>query len=152
MSQITAGIKLSYGVETTAGTKPSTFVDINGITEIPEIGAAPETYEDTTLDNLEYKTYIDGLKDTGGALAFTANDSPAFRTQITTLISAQKTAMNSGKKVWFRIKVPAPISQSMYFTGKATPLGFGGAGINAVLTTTLYVTPTGEPKWEADGE
>lgn len=150
MAQITAGIALKYAVETTAGTKPTTgLVAIPGITEIPEIGSQPETFETTTLDNLEFKTYIDGLKDTGGALGFTANDTPEFRTAVNTLITTQKTALASEKNVWFFVEVPDPIGETMSFTGKATPLGFGGAAINGVLTTTLYITPTGEPKWEA---
>ena len=148
MAQITAGIALKYAVEATEGTKPTTgLVKIPGITEIPEIGSQPETFETTTLDNLEFKTYIDGLKDTGGALGFTANDTPEFRTAVNTLIEAQKTATSAGKSVWFFIEVPDPIGETMSFTGKATPLGFGGASINGVLTTTLYITPTGEPGW-----
>jgi hypothetical protein len=148
MAQITAGIKLKYAVETTAGTKPTSgLVAIPGISEIPEIGSSPETYETTTLDNLEFKTYIDGLKDTGGALGFTANDTPEFRTAVSTLISAQETALAGGKNVWFFIEVPDPIGETLSFTGKASPLGFGGASINGVLTTTLYVTATGEPTW-----
>lgn len=153
MSQNTQGIKLSYGVETTAGTKPTTgFVVIPGITEIPEIASAPDTLEDTTLDNQEYKTYIDGLKDTGGTLAFTANDTPEFRTAIKTLMSAYDTAKASNKAVWFRISVPAPISEDMDFTGKPQSLGFGGASINSVLTTTFNVVVTGEPSWASNGE
>lgn len=148
MAQITAGIHLWYAPETTGGTEPTEgFVRIPGITEIPEIGAAPDTYETTSLDNLEYKTYIDGLKDTGGALGFTANDTPEFRDAIDKLITAQKTAEGSDKAIWFFIEVPEPIGKQMAFTGKATPLGFAGAGINSVLTTTFYITPTGEPKW-----
>lgn len=148
MAQITAGIGLYYAPEATAGTKPTTgFVKLPGITEIPEIGGTPDTYETTSLDNLEYKTYIDGLKDTGGALSFTANDTPEFRTAVETMITAQETAEKAGKSLWYFIVVPSPINKEMSFSGKASPLGFGGAGINAVLTTTLYITPTGEPKW-----
>lgn len=152
MSQNTQGIKLQYAVETTKGTKPTTdFVTIPGITEIPEISSAPDTLEDTTLDNQEYKTYIDGLKDTGGALAFTANDTPEFRTAIKALTTAYETAKGDGKAVWFRILVPAPVSEQMDFTGKPQPLGFGGASVNNVLTTTLNVVVTGEPSWSTVG-
>ena len=148
MAQITAGIHLHYAPETTAGTQPTSgFVRIPGITELPEIGGAPETYETTSLDNLEYKTYVEGLKDTGGALGISANDTPEFRSAVDAMITAQDTAEESGKTLWFFIVVPAPINKQMAFPGKATPLGFGGAAINGVLTTTLYVTPSGEPKW-----
>jgi hypothetical protein len=151
MAQNTAGIKLKYAVEATAGVRPTTgFVYLTGITEIPEIGGQPDALESTTLDNLEYKTYIDGLKDLGGALGFTANDTPALRTAMDTLISAQATALAAGKATWFGVEVPDPIDETMFFTGKASKLGFGGASINGVLQTTIYVTPTGEPDWVAN--
>ena len=147
MSQNTQGIKFQYGVETTAGTAPTTWIDIPGITEIPEISSTPETLEDTTLDNTDYKTYIDGLKDTGGSLAFTANDTPEFRTIIKTLVTAYQTAKSSNLATWFRINVPEPVSEGMDFTGNPQPLGFGGAQINGVLTTTFNIVITGEPVW-----
>lgn len=146
MAQITAGIKVKWG-SGTASTTPTSWTALPGITEIPEIGGAPETYETTSLDNLEYKTYVDGLKDTGGALAFVANDTPEFREAVEALIAAQG---QTDAVIWFGIEIPAPIDQHMKFKGEAAPLGFGGAAINGVLTTTLYITPTGEPAW-ADG-
>lgn len=144
MAQITAGVKVAWGTSTSATTKPTTWHHIKGITEIPEIGGAPETYETTSLDNLVFKTYEDGLKDTGGALGITANDTPEFRTEVKNMIAAQET---SGNYMWLCIDIPKPISEHMVFKTKATPLGFGGASINGVLTSTLYVTPTSEPEW-----
>lgn len=144
MAQITAGVGLFYGVTTSASTTPSSWTKIHGITEIPEIGGQPDTYETTSLDNLQFKTYVDGLKDIGGALGFTANDTPEFRTEVAALLAAQN---ESGKYIHFAINVPSPISKHMVFTGKASDLGFGGAAINEVLTTTLYITPSGEPVW-----
>lgn len=150
MSQITAGIKLKYGVETQKGTNPTDWVYIPGITEFPEVASTPETIEDTTLDNTDYKTYIPGLKDTGGTLSMSANDTPEFRTAVKTLMSAQETAKADNLNVWFGFEVPDPIGETMMFTGEASSLGFGGAGVSAVLTTTLNVTPTSEPEWVAN--
>lgn len=140
MAQITAGIKLRYGVAGSDGAKPTTWTDIPGITEIPEMNSEPEAIETTTLDNLKTKTYIPGLSDVGGSLAFTANDTPEFRT-------AWKAFVAAGK-CYIAIEVPDPIKERLVFQGKASPLGFGGAGTNAVLTTTGYVTPETEPAWE----
>lgn len=144
MAQITAGVKVCWGTSTGATTKPSEWHHIEGITEIPEIGGSPETYETTSLDNLVYKTYIDGLKDTGGAIGLTANDTPEFRAEVKAMVEAQET---TGNHMWLCIDIPSPIEEHMVFNTKVTPLGFGGASINGVLTTTLYVTPTSEPEW-----
>lgn len=146
MAQITAGINFSWASGTSGNTPPSSssWTHIPDITEIPEIGnSEPETYETTSLDNTEYKTYIAGLKDTGGALGLTANDTPAFRAAWEAFVTASK----SENKAWASIAIPAPINMRMTFKAEATPLGFGGAGINAVLTTTAYITPSSEPQW-----
>ena len=130
MAQSTAGISFGWAAGTGSDTAPTTFTHIPGITDIPEIGNdAPETIETTSLDNLEYKTYINGLKDTGGSIGMTANDTREFR------------------EAWDAITIPAPLNKRMVFKADAAPLGFGGAAVNAVLTTTAYVTPMSEPQW-----
>ena len=72
----TAGIHLYYAVESTAGTRPldkASYTDLVGVKSTPSLNPAPETLETTTLNETEYKTYVDGLKDLGGALEFTFN-------------------------------------------------------------------------------
>ena len=70
----TAGIQLLYAVETVAVTRPTTgYTRIYGAKTTPSLNPSPETLETTTLDETEFKTYIDGLKDLGGALEFTFN-------------------------------------------------------------------------------
>lgn len=142
MAQITAGIGLYYRTKAKNDVAAGDWIKISGITSIPEIGGAPETFETTSLDNTEYKTYVNGLKDTGGALQLQANDTPEFRQSVKDLITAQEE-----KVIEFAIDIPEPISEYLLFDGEAAPLGFGGAEINGVLTTSLYVTPKSEPKW-----
>ena len=70
----TAGVTVGYAVEATAGTRPTTgYTVIPDIKSVPELNPSPETLESTNLMETEYKTYIEGLKDLGGALSFTAN-------------------------------------------------------------------------------
>ena len=70
----TAGVKLAYAVEETAGTRrTSGYTRIYGVKSTPSLNPSPDTLDTSTLDELEYKTYIDGLKDLGGALEFTFN-------------------------------------------------------------------------------
>ena len=72
----TAGIHLFYAVESTAGTRPtakSAYTDLVGVKSTPDFNPAPDTLETTTLNETEWKTYIDGLKDPGGALEFNFN-------------------------------------------------------------------------------
>lgn len=144
MAQSTAGISFGWAAGTGTDTAPTSFTHIPGITDIPEVGNdAPETIETTSLDNLEYKTYINGLKDTGGSIGMTANDTREFREAWDAFVEASKTENGA----WAAITIPAPLNKRMVFKADAAPLGFGGAAVNAVLTTTAYVTPMSEPQW-----
>ena len=143
----TAGVQLAYAVEATAGTRPSTgFTRIHGIKSTPSLNPAPETIEATTLDETEYKTYVNGLKDLGGALEFTANLTENLMTEWEALMTAYETAKAGGKAVWFTIVIPG-LTESVFFTGDPSNLGAPETSVNAILETTLYITATNEPNW-----
>ena len=69
ISLSTAGILFGYGVETSKGVKPSSFTQIERAMSLPSLNPQPESLDVTPLDATEWKEYIAGLKDTGGALA-----------------------------------------------------------------------------------
>nr|DAH33064.1 MAG TPA: tail tube protein [Caudoviricetes sp.] len=145
----TAGITLNYAVESAAGTRPAeSYTEVPEIKSIPEMNPEPETLETTTLKETEYKTYIDGLKDLGGALSFTANLTKDLVTAWEAVVQAAKTAADSGKATWWCILIPG-LEKALYFTGTPSALGMPGAEVGDVLEATLYVTPTGAPQWEA---
>lgn len=143
----TAGIKVYYAQETTAGTMPtSVTTEITGLKSIPSLNPEPETLETTTLAETEYKTYIDGLKDTGGALAFGANLTQEFMDNWDALMEAYETAKESKLATWFYIVVPG-LSKACAFTGNPSALGLPEATVSAVLETEAYITPTNAPEW-----
>lgn len=145
----TAGVTLNYAVETTAGTRPTTgYTKISEVKEIPELNPEPDNLETTTLEETEWKTYIPGLKDIGGALSFTANLTETSMDEWEDLVDAYDTAASTNLKVWFCIIVPG-LTKSLYFTGQPSPMGLPGMSVSSVLETTLYITPTGAPTWEA---
>lgn len=141
MAQLAAGVAFKYGAMGADGTKPTSWTHVPGVTDIPEIGGDVESIETTTLDNLEFKTYVPGLKDTGGALSLTANDSDEFRTAWKGFVEAS----NSENGAAACIEIPAPLSKRIWFPAKAVNLGFGGAAVNAVLTATGYFTVLDDP-------
>lgn len=142
----TAGILFAYGVETTKGTKPAAFTRIYGAKSLPEVNPEPETMETTSLDATEWKTYIDGLKDTGGALQITFNQSEDFCTSWDAVMTAYATAKTAGFSVWWEFFVPG-LTKGFFFRGNPTGQGFGGAEQGNVLETSVYVTPTGDIGW-----
>lgn len=145
----TAGISVKYAIEETAGIRPTTasaYTEIPEIKEIPEINPEPSTLETTTLKETEYKTYIDGLKDLGGALTFLANLTQDFKTAWEEMVTAYETAKVAGKSAWYMIDIPG-ISEAVYFSGNPSNLGVPGAGVDAVLEVNAYITPTSAPTW-----
>lgn len=142
-----AGIKVMYAVETTAGTMPTSGAKvIPDIKEIPDFNVEPEKLETTTLENTEYKTFIPGLKDLSNASGYGANFTQTLLDFWDELYEAFETAKADNKKVWFFIVVPG-WTKCCAFTGEPSKMGLPGVGTNAVFETTAYITPTGEPKW-----
>lgn len=147
----TAGIQLLYGVEATAGTKPAAFKRIKGAKSLPEVNPEPETMETTPLDATEWKTYIDGLKDIGGALQITFNQSEEFMTTWDALMTEYATAKAAGEQLWWEFLVPG-LTKAFFFRGNPADQGFGGAEPGNVFETSVYVTPIGNIGWDTKVE
>lgn len=144
----TAGIKIGYAVEETAGTRPTTgYTVIPSIKSIPSLNPAPDTLETTDLSQLEYKTYIDGLKDLGGALTFTANLTEEFVTKWTTMMTEYTTGKTDGKQMWFCVAIPG-LTQNFFFRGNPSDQGMPAAEVNSVLETEVFITPTKVDGWQ----
>lgn len=144
----TLGVHLKYAVETTAGTMPKEgYVDLEGVKSIPSLNPTPDTLETTTLNETEYKTYISGLKDLGGALSFTFNLSQALYEAWETLVKADTAAKAAGKATWFLVEVPG-LDKGLYFPGQPSPMGLPELGVNEVAEVENSITPTGAPVWD----
>ena len=142
----TAGILFAYAVETTAGTKPSSFKKIPGAKSLPDFNPEPSTLQTTPLDATEWHTYIDGLKDPGGALSVSFNHTEEFQELWEGLYDEYKAAKVSGKATWFEFYIPG-LTKSFFFTGNPSPMGFAGAEVDTVLENSVYITPTGNIGW-----
>ena len=143
----TAGIHLYYAVETVAGTRPTTrssYTDLVGVKSTPDFNPAPDTLETTTLNETEWKTYIDGLKDPGGALEFNFNMTQQLVTLWDALMTAYTTAKQSNLATWFLIDIPG-LTEGFYFTGNPSAMGLPPAEVSSVLEITNRITPTGAP-------
>ena len=143
----TAGVSVNWAVETSAGKMPTTgFTKLPGIKAIPDINPEPSSLDSTTLDATEWKTYIPGLKDPGGALAFTANNTEAFQTTWSELVEAAQTGAQTGMATWFAIIIPG-LTNAFLFAGDPSPLGLSAIEVDSVLSVDAYVTPTQITGW-----
>lgn len=145
----TAGALVKYAVESTAGTRPTTgYTVIPNIKSIPDLNPEPSTLEVTDLSDTEWKRYIPGLKDPGGALAFNANNTDAFQTAWAALVTAAESAAADNKATWFEIWIPG-LTKSFFFAGIPSPLGLAAMDVDAVLEIGAYVAPNQVEGWAA---
>jgi hypothetical protein len=139
MAQSTAGIKVYYGESTvTLGVAiiPASWTVIPDILSTPSLNASPAKLETTTLAETQQKTYIDGLVDLGGSFEFSANMTP----ELITAVTAAAVVPATGKTRAFAISFPAPLSKAYWWVGKVEPVAPGENSVDAVATTTVYIT------------
>ncbi len=135
----TIGIKLKYCVETTAGTRPTTgYTQIPDIKDFPDMAMSPSRIEVSNLEDT-VRRYISGILEAGDDMAFTANLTADLKTKWAALVTAYGTAHAAGKQTWFELAIPN--FDSFYWAGEPAALGISGAGVSAVVETTLHVIP-----------
>lgn len=141
----TAGMTLQYAVETSAGTRPTTgYTKIPEVKSMPSFNPSPNTIDSTTLEETEYMTYVQGLKDLGGALEYGANLTEDLIEAWDTLMDTYEGAIEGNKQVWFAVVHPK-LTNATYFVGTPAPLGLNEASVDSMLETTLYITPNSAP-------
>ena len=141
------GAYLCYATESTAGTMPTTgYVKVPEIKTIPSFNPQPDAIQSTDLSETEFHTYVEGLKDIGGALEFTANLTEDLVTAWGT-VNTTHDALTGGKAMWFAVVHPK-LTKAVFFKGDPSPLGLNEISVNTVLETTLYITANSAPKWD----
>lgn len=100
----TLGITFGYGVETAAGTKPTSFKQLTRINTIGGITIEPEQIDASALEDAITR-YVKGRADTGGTFTVTVNLTDETRTEWDTLIESYQ-GLGDGKRMWFETVVP----------------------------------------------
>lgn len=150
----TINTKVSFAFEQTAGVRPT-----SGYTKIPQVKStadfnpAPETIETTSFDNLYNKTYINGLKDFGGSMEFSANFTQElydmWNDDTNGVISRWKTERSTNKGMWLCIDIEG-LDESAFLPVEPSELGIPALEVNSVAEVSLYFTPVGDVVWATD--
>ena len=101
------GLKIGIAIEVTAGTKPVTdYYEIEQATDLPDLDFEPDTIETTSYKNQEYKSYLPGLKDTGGIISLPANYTQ-YGVEMWDDIATKLSPANNttGKKAWLLVSI-----------------------------------------------
>lgn len=142
-----AGAKIQYAVEATAGTRPTTgYTNIENVKTIGALDSEPASYDVTDLSDMEFKRYIPGLKDIGGDVPLTFNLTQTLITAWAALVTAADTAAAAGKSTWFEVVIPK-LNESFYFKGVPSPLGLSEIATDSAIEITAHVTPNEIVGW-----
>ena len=142
----TAGIRVGYAFETKPGVKPSSFTNLPNPKSIPDMNPTPNALDITSLNDTEWKRYMEGLKDMGGSLGITFGMSQAFFTLWDTICDTDETNKATSKRTWLVFYVPG-LSKSFFMTVDPARIGMPAAEVDSVLDVTVNVLPIGTPEW-----
>ena len=148
MGLSTLGITFGYGVESTAGTKPASFTQLNRINNIGGISMDVEQIDASALEDTQTK-YVAGRADTGGTWSVTVNFTDETADEWSDLITAYNTAQASNLNLWFEVILP---NQSDAFFVVAQPpqqLPMPEIGQNELLTVEISLTVVEYKGWQS---
>lgn len=141
------GVKIGYLAGAITDTTPTTgFTHIRDLKSTGELNPAPNTADATTFDNKEYTTFVELLKDLGGAIDFGANLTDVFLSDW----DACCTAVSTNGGCWFIIAVEglSTSKNAVVFYGKPSKVGMPGMTANSLIETTVRIVPMKEPEWK----
>ena len=137
------GLVVAVAVETTAGTRPTTnYYKVPGVTDLPDLDFEPDTIETTSYDNLDYKSYLPGLRDTGGLVSLEANYTEygvGMWDGMTSTIEADTT----GIKAWILIAIKGTTTR-WFIPAKLVECGVPTAPVNDKVSISFKFTVLGD--------
>ena len=141
MDLTTLGVKFGYGIETTAGQKPSTFTQLHRCSSIGGISLGTEQIDVSALEDL-VSQYAAGRQDTGGTWEVVFNMNQDVITAIRKLYSDSVAARPSNLATWFEVTFP-DLNEAFFIvaeTGREIPLPEIGQNEAATLPITLIIS------------
>lgn len=135
----TLGIVFAYGVETTAGQKPTSFARLHRINAIGGFSVENETIDASALEDYVSR-YIRGRGDTGGTMPVTVNLTAQTREQWKKVIQDYADLdTESGLRMWFQTIVPD--YGALYIVAQPpTAIPFPSMDQNELLTAEMTLT------------
>lgn len=135
MAQLTKGLTFEWAPG--ADSLPTSgWTKIPDIQSIPTLIGTPSNHDVTTIYD-DQKTYIEGLADNGGTLAFKGFMTPELISENDKIIKSQ-----ASRDVWFRVGLPSPLNKAYAWTGTSAILSNDEASPDNPLQCTMNVTAT----------
>lgn len=131
----TLGVTFSYGVETTAGTKPTSFKLLTRINSIDEITVTPEAIDASALEDKQTRN-IAGRDTVTDTVAVTVNKTDATIEEWKTVISTYN-GLTGGKRMWFQEITPGITDAEFFVAQPPSKLPITGKEQNSLLTMAI---------------
>jgi len=142
----TLGITFGYGVETVAGTKPSSFTQLDRINSIGGITMDVEQIDASALEDTQTK-YVAGRADTGGQWSVTVNFTDETADEWSDLITAYNTAAGSNLQMWFEAIIPNQTDAFFVIAQPPQQIPMPEIGQNELLTVEITLTVVEYKGW-----
>lgn len=131
----TLGITLSYGVETTAGQKPTAFKLLTRINEIDGVSVTPEAIDASALEDPTTRN-VAGRDTLTDSVNVTVNRTTETIKEWTDLIAAYK-GLTGGKRMWFQEITPGLSDAEFFVAQPPSILPISGKSQNSLLTMEI---------------
>lgn len=134
----TIGVKFGWGVETSAGVKPSSFKQIPRCIAIGGIALSSDTIDVTPLE-VDTRQYVQGLKDTGGQWSLTFSNNDDLHDAWDELTTAYETAKANNLATWAVIYIPN-LSKSCFVTFEPGKIPLTDIAVSEALNAEISNT------------
>lgn len=131
----TLGVKFAYGVETVAGTKPTSFTLLSRINNIGEVTVEPESIDASALEDRQTRN-IAGRDTVSDTMAVEVNKTNETIKEWEDLITAYQ-GLSDGKRMWFETIVPGFEKAEFVVAQPPSKLPLSSKEQNSLLTMTI---------------
>jgi hypothetical protein len=135
----TLGVKLSYGIETTAGVKPTKFDVVHRINSIGGITIEPETIDASALEDTVTRS-VAGRGTSAGQFTIGVNVTNSTVEEWEKVIADYKAVMDDGLRVWWQVSSPS-LSRAYYIAAQPPlEIPMPDIGQNELLVVEIPLT------------
>lgn len=135
----TLNITFGYGVEDTAGAKPTAFTQLKRINSIGGITIENEQIDASALEDTVSR-YVQGRADTGGSFTIGVNFTPETNEEWKDVIAEYTTAAADGKRMWFETIIPGFNEAFFVVAQPPTAIPQPEIGQNELLVVEMNLT------------
>lgn len=150
-----AGLKILYAPESTAGQMPSTGFKEKAtgatlniadyVTGISGLGADYDMYDVTPLSETNRHRFIPGLQSNDGSIELSANINPTSRADWGAIVEEYE-ALTGGKALWFEFILPGD-TDAVFVRGIPLPMRFPDVEAGSAVQGAVQIVENQYTDW-----